>query len=431
MKRLIQTALLLLVALGACIAILNSVTGRAARTDRERAVAELREELDLPAEPPATPTGLSDAFPKPPEEPDDIHQRWERLGAELSEVFLVSDETAAERFRVSLCLSFEYAVAWTPDREAAVLAFLDEQGEHLEELLTLIKLRPPGLQQLHDPDTGHHIILAEHDATRSCLALLNVAAAAHALSGDPERAAAEILAALKLGISTNSMGDLGISLAEMDVGIDEALREGGFSQDRLEDLASKLDWVVDQKRFEDEMRAEAAGLLLQLDMPLHRQYWRRSDKVFAYVKRGLLPQVHAKGEAAAVRHAAELTRLAALPYHEIRGDLARLEKETQPHWYDPSVKSRGYLSVDRDFVYRARMQARRDMATIALSLTGDGQYPSDAQDARMAAHTVDVFSGKPYHYQRLDQGFMLYSVGKDGADNNGAGDDVVLRYEGG
>ena len=76
------------------------------------------------------------------------------------------------------------------------------------------------------------------------------------------------------------------------------------------------------------------------------------------------------------------------------------------------------------------------MVRLALALeerfAEHGVYP-ESLDAVAPAFgdelPVDVFTGRPYRYCRDENGFVLHSSGKNGMDDGGEGDDVVLRMK--
>jgi hypothetical protein len=58
-----------------------------------------------------------------------------------------------------------------------------------------------------------------------------------------------------------------------------------------------------------------------------------------------------------------------------------------------------------------------------------GKLPATLADIASDA-PVDRFSGKPYVYKVLPDGFVVYSVGPDGKDDNGSmPDDLAFRVK--
>ena len=77
---------------------------------------------------------------------------------------------------------------------------------------------------------------------------------------------------------------------------------------------------------------------------------------------------------------------------------------------------------------RARYEVRLSQARIALALMqferDQGYYP-EALGSLILDAPSDVFSGDPLHYESDGETFLLYSVGVNGVDQQGHGDDVV------
>ena len=71
----------------------------------------------------------------------------------------------------------------------------------------------------------------------------------------------------------------------------------------------------------------------------------------------------------------------------------------------------------------AKHMADLDLARLGLALMlahEAGGYPPTLDPATLLPDAPrDPFGGAPYHYQRLDHGFRLWSVGPDGKDNGG------------
>lgn len=88
-------------------------------------------------------------------------------------------------------------------------------------------------------------------------------------------------------------------------------------------------------------------------------------------------------------------------------------------------------SLEKSFEVTARNHARNDMAIVALAvqryLRQHGSLPADLTQLTpelLKSVPFDPFSGRPLHYLVDESGFALYSVGADGIDNNGQGDDT-------
>ena len=89
--------------------------------------------------------------------------------------------------------------------------------------------------------------------------------------------------------------------------------------------------------------------------------------------------------------------------------------------------------------YAIRHAMQRRLAVVALALAAHkaerGSYPAALAALRPAylkAVPSDLFSEKPLRYSRVGEGFLLYSVGENMADDGGkdraaGGDDIVVR----
>jgi hypothetical protein len=64
---------------------------------------------------------------------------------------------------------------------------------------------------------------------------------------------------------------------------------------------------------------------------------------------------------------------------------------------------------------------------LLLESAATGSFP--AQLPNVGDLTIDPFSGKPFLYKRHKDGFILYSVGKNGVDESGDWDDLKVRVE--
>lgn len=101
-------------------------------------------------------------------------------------------------------------------------------------------------------------------------------------------------------------------------------------------------------------------------------------------------------------------------------------------------------AVDKSALAEDRARVRGDLVQLGFALAayrvGFGEYPATL-DALVPKYCSEVppdrFSGKPLHYVRQADGFLLYSVGKNAKDDGGRGgnfqppgDDIVLRIPG-
>lgn len=88
-------------------------------------------------------------------------------------------------------------------------------------------------------------------------------------------------------------------------------------------------------------------------------------------------------------------------------------------------------------VVQRKWRARRDLALVVVALSeykaGHGKYPETLREIEPGCVKwvpTDVFSTKPLVYHRQVKGYLLYSVGEDGQDNEGdAKKDLVVQAQ--
>jgi hypothetical protein len=109
-----------------------------------------------------------------------------------------------------------------------------------------------------------------------------------------------------------------------------------------------------------------------------------------------------------------------------RGKLAELRRSVV------SVASAAMPNWEKACLTLWQNETQRRLAILALALRQyelrHGQLPESLSALApefLAAIPVDLLSGKPWRYERADGGFILYSTGENGRDEQAAGDDVV------
>jgi hypothetical protein len=119
------------------------------------------------------------------------------------------------------------------------------------------------------------------------------------------------------------------------------------------------------------------------------------------------------------------------PWYEGRDTVARLD--TMGRGKDPLMQLAGACMPNLSMFYERdeRMMAWRDIAVLGLRALvmkkRTGRLPARLEDFASDA-PPDRFSGKPYVYRVLPDGFMVHSVGTNGKDDNGtAPDDLVFK----
>lgn len=133
---------------------------------------------------------------------------------------------------------------------------------------------------------------------------------------------------------------------------------------------------------------------------------------------------------------AEFSALAGRPYYEARDRLAalRVERLDGAPWYAELTRL-AMPAFDRAARREAESEAGQGALRLAAALRiyreRHGAYPAslDALGGLLPAAPVDPFTGRPYLYRREGPGFVVWSVGADGADGGGvsAESDVLFR----
>ena len=119
-----------------------------------------------------------------------------------------------------------------------------------------------------------------------------------------------------------------------------------------------------------------------------------------------------------------------VPYHEIIGKIQDFDErilKTIPlnrsltRWFLPSFSS--------SMVSQAKSEARVRACKLGLALnvykTNKGVYPESLHDLKidiLSELPVDPFTGKDFYYQKVGNGFIVYSIGKNLIDDSGESD---------
>jgi hypothetical protein len=130
--------------------------------------------------------------------------------------------------------------------------------------------------------------------------------------------------------------------------------------------------------------------------------------------------------AAQRRFASELNRAVMQPYWRAKDQLKDFDRRLAEN---PSGLLTSVLvpALSHTIVQVTEVEARRNAARLGLALYGyrahNGQYPAKLDDLVpefVAAVPLDPFDGKPMKLKRTDHGLIVYSVGPDLIDDNGA-----------
>jgi hypothetical protein len=126
---------------------------------------------------------------------------------------------------------------------------------------------------------------------------------------------------------------------------------------------------------------------------------------------------------------------------------SRVQQELRDHKF--LVLSRMLLPTSRDLLVKeaevcARLRAAQTALAIEQYRTKIGRLPETLEELKEATVPTDPFDGKPIRYKKLDRGYLVYSVGKDGRDEGGQekrepnksgrlkrnqSDDIIFRVE--
>ncbi len=113
-------------------------------------------------------------------------------------------------------------------------------------------------------------------------------------------------------------------------------------------------------------------------------------------------------------YAAAAIARAELPYPDAAKMRLTLPNDPVSRMLLPAFDRVGFMCAR----YRAQAALARTMLALAAHKKRSGAYPP-ALDSLGIKPPIDAFSGKPLHYRRLGDGFILYSIGPDGVDDNG------------
>ena len=121
-----------------------------------------------------------------------------------------------------------------------------------------------------------------------------------------------------------------------------------------------------------------------------------------------------------------LISVAEKPYYERGDELDRLDQ----YFAESTMSIMIFMSVSTRFVrMQVALQASLLQTVIAVELEAHrqavGDYPTHLTDINLAyleELPSDPCSGQPFHYEKRDDGYLLYSVGSNGKDDGGKHD---------
>lgn len=258
-----------------------------------------------------------------------------------------------------------------------------------------------------------------------------------ASQGQPEEALAALATSLGItdhywrGAPDNFTFYLGVAvISRAAAALQDLCDEHDLPRELLPDLHARLERLDPLQAHSDYARAERARTLLGLEygekLPQQlEEPWLTPPSPLHF----LSPWVwsHEAERAWFIEFTDEYLELARLPYRDSRAALMDHERRAQRvPWYAAATRlsaSGRRLTVARRDVARAWIR----ICTVALDLkalhSDRGEYPRSLDqlpEAKRPGYAEDVFSGAQLNYRPEGAGFVLYSIGPDLKDDNGA-----------
>jgi hypothetical protein len=328
---------------------------------------------------------------------------------------------------------------WSPEVERVVGLACEENREFLMEAVGIAALPKANVHTWLDTaraDTMQAFKTPEIACIRGVSNLLLLQAMLHVKTGNPDEALECVSDSLRFA---NHMGGRGFLLGEMLVNV---IR--GQALHTLQKITSEAD-------FSNEA---IAGMDFSLQASVQRQNYTRSIEMERLVVLNILASFvdSSKGETLGIE-AFQLMYNRALRGFSLRcgleaiGFLNRYVEATRRPFLeahallesidqemDDSEDSQATLTLmmlpvfSRTHAQVEKISARLHQARIALALMrfkrDEGAYPDSLQalaHAYLDTLPDDPFSGSSFRYQKLDKGYVLYSIGEnfqdDGPDN--------------
>ncbi len=256
--------------------------------------------------------------------------------------------------------------------------------------------------------------------------------------------------------------------AEALLGEDGAAPEATRAADRLAEAVADEPLLISQlvravchgigvearlKAFEGDLPREALGGMLEILAPgkireaYERCFYFEVCSGVQYVLDGGGPELPRRPEdpltaqdlAYYAQTMGEFAALASRPYYEVRDEIESLHAgrvEGSPAYAEISrllMPAAGRASA-RMAVVEATLGTGQLAAALRIYREEKGAYPASLEALRgiLPSIPLDPFTGKPYLYRREGSGFVVYSVGQDGADGGGhpgqmGEEDLVFR----
>ncbi len=134
-----------------------------------------------------------------------------------------------------------------------------------------------------------------------------------------------------------------------------------------------------------------------------------------------------------LRFSTQAIKLSRLPYYAARADLATLVEETPARFDSIEYPLSGFYwqpaqpILTKQAMYLARLGALRIALALKIYKERIGDYPDKLTQLApniIPELPVDPFTGKEYIYRTEEEGFIVYSVGKNMKDDGGLDDEL-------
>ena len=337
---------------------------------------------------------------------------------------------------------------------AKILAFVAANHDFIDEIRRLAEMGGPVIGL--DFSQGMGLELPHVARLRQMGRILRVSAVARAHEGDYAGAAEDILATLKLADAVAGEPVFISQLVRVAMGetasyaIRDALPPGACPPEALEPLlayaaqADRRQGVVDGLTGHGllglvefrRVREDGAPPGFDAGLVSDRGYVGRIASA-VYTSPIGTPWVN-MDEAAYAGIMARVAEANALPYYEARPIIAEIQEDIDTLPVTRFLSRALLPSVAQAAQAQARHEARLDLMQLGLLVeqhhAEHGAYPESltaVADSLGGRVPLDPFTGAPYRYVLTDDGFTLYSLGRNLTDDGGLQDpkegDIVWR----
>ena len=345
---------------------------------------------------------------------------------------------------------------WSTSDWERLSAFLDKHRDLLAEIRFMASTDGP-LYPL-DLSQGWALELPHLAHTRSMALLLQAESLALSHAGDYVGAAADIQAGLQLAARLQGEPLLISQLVSVAIdnymmeGVMGAYPDGEIPPELAAEFARHFHTYSISESIAQSMSTEA-GISLDVFAHIMESSWQGSSE-FDFVQ-GSTPLGSWTGrvytsplarpwqylDMQAYAHImSEFTPTLELPYYEAQATIEQIQREINGLPATRVITRNMLPSLIYIHSSIARAEAQRELFLLGTALEAyaneHGNYPArleEVQGLANGASTIDPFTGAPYHYNANGNGFALYSVGRDLADDGGRHDfdygDIVWRGE--